>query len=210
MKYLIMHGSYGSPAENWFPWLKAELTKLGHDVILEQFPVDSWDTIEKIGKEKIGTYQATESLESWETYFVGHILPQIKNEAVGFVGHSIAPIFMLHMLNKYDFKLKKAIFVAPFFNIPDAPAVWQFYPVNKTFYSYDFDFGKIQSQIGKSYVVYGDNDPYVPPAEPPLFAEKLGSEIHIIPGGGHCGGIFKDGFPLLIDLVKDVTATRTA
>jgi predicted alpha/beta hydrolase family esterase len=73
--------------------------------------------------------------------------------------------------------------------------------VNKTFYSYDFDFEKINSKIGKSYVVYGDNDPYVPATEPPLFAEKLSSEIHIVPGGKHCGSIFKE-FPLLLDMIK--------
>lgn len=200
MKYLIMHGSYGSPEENWFRWLETELRKHGHSVILEQFPVDSLDGIEKIGSDKIGTYEAIESLTTWEKYFVEHILLQIKDEEIGFVGHSIAPIFMLHMLNKYDFKIKKAIFVSPFFNIPDTPAVWQFYPVNKTFYSYDFDFTKIQSQIGKSYVVYGDNDPYVPATEPPLFANKIEAEIHVVPGGGHCGGIFKE-FPLLLELV---------
>lgn len=196
-----MHGSYGSPEENWFRWLEKVLKQLGHDVILEQFPVDSWDEIERIGAEKIGSYQAIETLASWENYFVDHILPQIKDEEVGFVGHSIAPIFMLHMLNKHDFKLDEAIFVSPFFNIPDAPNVWQFYPVNKTFYSYDFNFDKIKSQIGKSYVVYGDNDPYVPATEPPLFAEKLGAEIHVVPGGGHCGGIFKE-FPLLLDIIN--------
>lgn len=201
MKYLIMHGSYGSPEENWFRWLEKELKQLGHEVILEQFPVDSWDEIEKIGADKIGSYEAIETLTSWEEYFVNHILPQIKDQEIGFVGHSIAPVFMLHMLNKYDIKLKKAIYVAPCFNIPDAPAVWQFYPVNKTFYSYDFDFEKIKSQIGKSYVVYGDNDPYVPATEPPLFAQKLGAEICVVPGGGHCGGIFKE-FPLLLEIIK--------
>lgn len=196
-----MHGSYGSPEENWFRWLEKELKKLGHEVILEQFPVDSWEVIEKIGADRIAPYEAIESLASWEKYFVDHILPQIKDEEISFVGHSIAPIFMLHMLNKYNFKIKLAIFVAPFFNIPDRPEIWQFYPVNKTFYSYDFNFTKIRSQIGKSYVVYGDNDPYIPATEPPLFAEKLDSEIHVVPGGGHCGGIFKE-FPLLLDIVN--------
>lgn len=201
MKYLIMHGSYGSPDENWFHWLEKELKALGHEVILEQFPVDSWDEIEKVGRENIDSYSPVESLSSWEEYFVDHILPQIKNQEIGFVGHSIAPIFMLHMLAKYDIKIKTAVFVAPFFNIPDAPNIWQFYPVNKTFYSYDFDFGKIKAKIGKSYVVYGDNDPYVPATEPPLFAQKLGSELRVVPSGRHCGSNFKE-FPLIIDLVK--------
>lgn len=201
MKYLIMHGSYGSPDENWFRWLETELKKLGHDVILEQFPADNWEEINAIGRDKIDSYNPKESLESWEKYFVEHILPQIQNEEVGFVGHSIAPIFMLHMLNKYDFRLQKAVFVAPFFNIPDLPEIWQFYPVNKTFYSYDFNFDKIKSQIGKSFVVYGDDDPYVPATEPPMFAEKIGVEIHVVPNGGHCGGIFKE-FPLVLELAK--------
>jgi len=202
MKYLIMHGSYGSPEENWFRWLEKELKALGHEVILEQFPVDDWNEIEKVGSENISTYTPVESLTSWESYFVEHILPQIKGQEIGFVGHSIAPIFLLHMLAKYDIKIRTAVFVSPFFNISDAPNVWQFYPVNKTFYSYAFDFEKIKSKIGKSFVVYGDNDPYVPATEPPLFAEQLGSEIHIVPGGRHCGSNFKE-LPLLMDILKD-------
>jgi len=196
-----MHGSYGSPEENWFRWLEMVLKQLGHVVILEQFPVDSWDEIEKIGPDKIGSYEAIETLSSWEMYFVEHVLPRIKDEEIGFVGHSIAPIFMFHILNKYHFVLKQAIFVSPFFNIPDAPAVWQFYPVNKTFYGYDFDFDKIKSQIGESYVVYGDNDPYVPATEPPLFAEKIAAKIYVVTGAGHCGSIFKK-FPLLVEIIK--------
>ena len=135
MKYLIMHGSYGSPDENWLPWLEKELKSTGGDVVLKQFPVDDWNEIERIGRENIDTYIAVECLNSWEKYFTENIYPQIKDQDVVFIGHSIAPIFMLHMLAKYDIKIKTAIFVAPFFNIPDAPNVWQFYPVNKSFYT---------------------------------------------------------------------------
>lgn len=204
MQYLIMHGSYGSPEENWFRWLEAELNKLGHTVILEQFPVDDWDEVNKIGSEKISEYEPKESLQTWDEYFSTHILPRINQTPTIFIGHSIAPIFMLHTLQKYDFHLAGAIFVAPFFDIPFDPNTWQFYPVNKTFYSYDFDFEKIKAQLGKSFVVYGDDDPYVPATEPPLFANKLGSEIRVIPKGGHCGGIFKE-FPLVLELTKKIS-----
>ena len=34
----IIHGSYGHPGENWFPWLKDELEKIGHRVCVPQFP----------------------------------------------------------------------------------------------------------------------------------------------------------------------------
>lgn len=201
-----MHGTYGSPDENWFRWLEKELKKFGHEVILEQFPVDDWAEVSALGPENIASYQPKQSLEIWDNYFSTNILPRIQSGPTIFVGHSSAPMFILHMLQKYDFKLAGTVFVAPFFNIPDTPAVWQFYPPNKTFYGYDFNFAKIKSQItGKSFVVYGDNDPYVPPAEPPLFAAKLGSEISVVKGGGHCGGIFKE-FPLVLDLSQKLVS----
>ncbi len=205
MNFLIMHGSYGSPEENWFRWLEKELKNLGNTVVLEQFPVDDWDEVVGIGQDKISTYKPKQSLQIWDDYFVKNILPKFGSEPFVFIGHSSAPIFMLHMLQKYSFKLNGAIFVAPFFDIPDRPEIWQFYPTNKTFYSYDFNFEKINSRIGKSFVVYGDDDPYVPQTEPPLFASKLGSEVVVVKGGGHCGGIFKE-FPLVFDLAKQFLA----
>ncbi|GAG44616.1 unnamed protein product, partial [marine sediment metagenome] len=32
MTTLIIHGTYGHPKENWFPWLKEELEILGEKV----------------------------------------------------------------------------------------------------------------------------------------------------------------------------------
>jgi predicted alpha/beta hydrolase family esterase len=34
----IIHGSYGNPDENWFPWLKKELEQEGHKVFVPKFP----------------------------------------------------------------------------------------------------------------------------------------------------------------------------
>lgn len=194
-----MHGSYGSPDENWFRWLEKELIILGHTVILEQFPADNWDEVTQIGPEKIATYTPKQNLQIWDDFFASNILPKIVSTPTIFIGHSIAPIFILHMLQKYDFQLSGAVFVSPFFNIPDRPPIWQFYPANKTFYTYDFDFTKIKSQLGKTFVVYGDDDPYVPAEESPLFADKLKSDLILVPGGGHCGGKFKE-FPLVLEL----------
>ncbi len=203
MKYLIMHGAYLSAKEKWFDWLKNEIEEVGGEVIFEKFPVDSYEEVTNIGSDKISEYVPKQSLNTWDDFFTTNILPKVNDEPFVFIGHSIAPVFMLHMLQKYSIKLAGAIFVAPFFDIPYNSETWQFYPVNKTFYSYDFDFSKIQSQLGKSYVVYGDDDPYVPQTEPPLFAAKLGSEVHVVKGGGHCGSIFKE-FPLVLQLASSL------
>jgi hypothetical protein len=203
MQYLILHGSFGSPQENWFTWLKNELESLGHSVILEQFPVDDWDTLSQVGVDHAEEYQPVQSLASWEEYFVTNIKPKVESTPTVCIAHSIAPVFMLHMMQKYDFKLAGAIWVAPFFNIPYTQENWMFYPVNKTFYHDQFDFNKIKSQLGKSYVVYGDNDPYVPATEPPRFAQALGSEIVVVKDGEHCGSKFKQ-FPLILQLLEDL------
>jgi hypothetical protein len=46
MKVLILHGSFGSPSENWFPWLKLKLEELGHRVLTPQMPVDDYATFD--------------------------------------------------------------------------------------------------------------------------------------------------------------------
>ncbi len=200
MKTLIMHGSYGSPDGNWFRWLEKELHTLGQDVILEQFPVDDWNEVDAMGEANSVHYQPKENLQSWETFFVEQVLPRINGESVNFVSHSLSPVFMLHMLEKYPIQLAKAVFVSPFFDL--GTDEWHFYLVNKTFYKTDFDFETIRSKIQKSFVVYGDNDPYVPVEQSTLFAQKLGSKLILVPGGEHCGSIFKE-FPLVLDLLKE-------
>ncbi len=37
MNVFIIHGAYGNPKENWFPWLKSELESLNHKVIIPEF-----------------------------------------------------------------------------------------------------------------------------------------------------------------------------
>ena len=36
---IIIHGSYGNPNENWFPWLKMELEKIGYKVFVPVLPI---------------------------------------------------------------------------------------------------------------------------------------------------------------------------
>ena len=50
---IIIHGSYGSPEKNWFPWLKEELKKSGINTFVPRFPtpknqnLDTWANVFK-------------------------------------------------------------------------------------------------------------------------------------------------------------------
>jgi predicted alpha/beta hydrolase family esterase len=195
-----MHGSFGSPNENWFRWLEKELSSKGHEVILEQFPVDDWEKINSFGKENVNKYKVVQSVEKWENYFLENIYDKLVNDGFIFIGHSLAPVFFLHILEKYNLKVNKAIFVAPFLKLEYSDKTWQFYPVNKDFYKDDFDFNLIKNKIKRSIVVYGDNDPYVPIEKIKEFSIKLDATELIIKDGKHCGSNFKE-FPQLLDLL---------
>lgn len=107
------------------------------------------------------------------------------------------------MVQKYEIQLDSAVFVSPFFELHK---IWQFQSVNQSFYTTDFDFERLQNLIPLSYVLYSDNDPYVPIEQSKLFAQKMHSSEIIIPGGKHLS-LQNDNphlkqFPLLLELCR--------
>lgn len=188
MKFVIIHGAFGSQEGNWFPQLKEKLESLGQTVLLPQFPVDKWGE------------SGNQSLSSWFNTFEKEILPNIKpKEKLCFVGHSLGPLFILHLVQKYNLKLDSAIFVSPFMDklnrFPEIDLV------NKSFYKTDFDFDKLKKLIPVSYVLHSDNDPYVAVQHSMLFAKALESSIIFVKKAGHMNSeVNLNEFPLVFDL----------
>lgn len=201
MQCVIFHGSFGSKDGNWFPWLKRELATMGHEVFLEQYPVDNWGEIEKKGKNNSETI---ENLDSWLAYFEKNTLPKLKKDGdIVFFGHSLAPLFILQLISQFNLQLKGAVFVSPFLEALNQKETWQFDVVNSTFYKTDFDWIKLKILIPHSYVLYGTNDPYVPNKFPIAFAKNTKSKMISIKNGEHLGGELKE-FPLLLELFKKI------
>lgn len=198
MKFVIFHGSFGNPDGNWFPELKDKLQALGQEVLVPKFPCDDFNTLTKSTK-------TIQNLSNWMKVFEREVLPKIKNgEKLCFVGHSLAPVFILHAVLKYNLKLDCAIFVSPFMEDIKNDS-WQFYLVNKTFYKTDFDFQRLNQLIPRSYVLYGDNDPYVAAKYSIDFANKLNSQIILVKNGGHLNAEFGfKKFPQLLDICKSL------
>jgi len=201
MKFVIFHGSFGSPEGNWFPELAEKLKALGQEVTVPKFPTDDWDDITKRGRK--GSKKTNQNLKSWLKTFEKEVLSKIKKgEKLCFVGHSLGPVFILHIVDKYKIKLDSAIFVSPFMEDLGGK-YWQFYAVNKTFYRKDFDFLKLKKFIPLSYVLYSDNDPYVDKRFPLDFAKKLGSSLILVKSAGHMNAeVNLNEFPLVLELCK--------
>lgn len=194
MKFVIFHGAYGNPEGNWFPELKEKLQNLGQEVIVPQFPIDNFDDITNHKKPK------NQNLESWLKVFGKIAKKSKKNEKICFVGHSLGPLVILHVVDKYNLKLDSAIFVSPFMRKLND---YRFDTVNKTFYKMNFNFKKLRKLIPISYVLYSDNDPYVNKKYSLEFAKKMNSSLIFVTRAGHMNSeINLNEFPLVYELCK--------
>lgn len=181
---LIVHGAYGHPGENWFPWLKSELEKLGHRVFVPKFPTPE-----------------NQSLQNWLNILKDY--EQYLDEKSIVVGHSIGPAFLLTVLEKN--KSKAAFFVAGF--VGGFTGKWAdptFDKINKTIAEKKFDWHKIKKNCKKFYSFYSDNDPYVPPEKASELGKYLGVKPILVKNAGHFNedaGYNK--FELLLEKIKN-------
>ncbi len=198
MKYIIFHGSFSNPESNWFPELKEKLEILGQQVISPMFPVDDWDSLTKQGEDFFDTI---ENLESWMNVFEKECIPFIGNDKVCIVAHSLAPLFVLHAIEKFKLTVDSAIFVSPF--LEKLQKSWQIDSVNATFYKTDFDFDYLKKHIPISYVLYSNNDPYVDAHFSIEFAQAINSALIQVNGAGHMNSNSNlNEFPLVFELCK--------
>jgi predicted alpha/beta hydrolase family esterase len=130
-------------------------------------------------------------------------LPNISAEdKICFIGHSLAPVFILHLVNKYKINVDCAIFVSPFLD-DIGGEFWQFKVVNGIFYEHSFDYAELKQLLPTSYVIFGSKDPYVDRKFPIDIAKKMNSSIIEVKNGVHSGTISGDKeFPLLLELCK--------
>ena len=181
MKVIIIHGSFGNPEENWFPWLKEELEKFGWTVSIPSFPTPEGQNLDSWTK----TFEETEAGLDEETILVGH---------------SLGPAFILNVLERIDKQVKACFFVSGFLGKLGNP---EFDEINRTFTDREFYWKKIKENCPAFFVFHSDNDPYVSLEKAEELAQNLGTEVTIVQGAGHFnenGGYTK--FPLLLEKIK--------
>lgn len=169
----IIHGFKGTPQGNWFPWLKGELKKLGHQVFVPQFPTPENQTLSNWLK----------TLEQYREF--------IDQESI-FIGHSLGVPFILNVLERYPVKV--AVLVAGFIGKTEN----SFDDGMKTFAQKSFAWTKIKNNCSNFLVFNSDNDPYLKPEKGKELATSLGTKAILIKKAGHINRI--SGF-LTFDLL---------
>jgi len=161
--FVVIHGSYGSPFENWFPWLTKELETRGANVLVPQFPC---------GK-------GIQNYKNWENVLDAYA-PFLGPETI-FIGHSLAPAFIVDYLINKEIKIKGLYCVAPFYHPLGLP---EFDEVNVPFFLKK-DLLRIRQLAEKRTCFISENDPYVPKDLSLDFAEKIKATTQFIPNAGH-------------------------
>lgn len=181
MNFFFIHGAYGNPEENWFPWLKSKLEKLGHEVIVPQFPTPE-----------------NQAFENWMKVIEPH-LSTFSSDTV-LVAHSLGPVFAVSLLERISVKIRACFFVAGF---TGKLGIEKFDSINATFTEKEFDWEKIKRNCAEFFVYGSDNDPYVPQKMEEEFARNLGTELVLIRGAGHFNE--KAGYTTFPRLLEDIS-----
>jgi uncharacterized protein len=179
MNAFLLHGTGGNPDECFFPWLRKELEKIGYAVYAPQLPLPQ-----------------QQSLKSWMSAFAQYEECVDANSI--FVGRSIAPAFILRLLERNKIAVKAAFLVAGFCSDIGLPA---FTPLIRTFIVPPFNWKKIRGSCSKFFVYNSDNDPYVPLENGKELAKKLGVELRLVPGAEH---FWMQKFQQLLEDVKNI------
>ena len=182
-RIFIIHGWGFAPRNNFYPWLKSELEKLGYKVFAPDMP----DT-------------DTPVIEAWVNHLRDLVGTPDKNTY--FIGHSIGCQTILRYLETISTPVGGAIFVAGWFNLTNQDEEEKV--IAKPWIETPIDYAKVKVNLTSSVAILSDNDPYVPYEETKRnFEIRLGSEVVTIPGAGHItSGDGFGPFPQLVEIFE--------
>lgn len=165
MNVLLVHGSFGKPFENWFPWLESELAKIDIPCIIPSFPTPNH-----------------QEYSDWERLMDYYYDMNVVNEDTVLIGHSCGSVFLVHYLLSHNIKVKGLICVSGYNNFVSGVEMMD--QLNGSFY---VEKAKIcmNNYANSIFAFYGDDDPNIPQSYLMDFAKVLGGEIHCVSGAGH-------------------------
>lgn len=192
--YVIVHGTFGHPGENWFPWLAQEIAKLDmskntkkEDILIPHFPSSS-----------------SSDYSSWKSILMGYVDSGIINKNTIFICHSLGPLFVSKVLIEEQIKVKGMISVEAAAN--HLMGNESFDRINSTFFIPSWDYlNQVKKYVDFNYCFYTDNDPFIPFNILKEYVDHAATKSFFIPNSGH----FNEAsgyttFPQLLELVKTI------
>lgn len=165
--YLLLHGSFGSPFVNWFPWLRKKIE-------------DSMGEA-KIYTPDFPTGVGYQNYSNWSNLLKVYLNANLINENTVIYAHSIAPVFISKFLVENKIKVKRLVFVCGFNNYFGINEEYD--TVNKSMY---FDNLEDVKQYAKEIICfYSKNDPYVKYEVEKEFADTVATKQIVIEEGKH-------------------------
>lgn len=184
----IIHGSYGYPEENWFPWLKSELEKLGHRVFVPKFPIPTNNNEE----HKLNLW-----LKEFEKY------RQYLNKETIIIAHSRGCSFAFQMLPFFEIKINSLFLVGAFVDYDQwRPDV---YPDYDSFQAKPYLWKRIR-QLAKHVEIYQSTNDVIPISEGNFVADWLKAKFIVVKNAGHFNVAYDKKyvkFPLLLKNIKN-------
>lgn len=164
--YFIIHGLYGKPFENWFPWLEQKLSEKKLRCIVPQFPTP-------VGQ----------SYSNWERLLAYYDNIGFVDKNTVFITHSLGSVFIAKYLLTNKIKVRGIISAAGFTNFTSGMS--EIDNLNKTFFIGESDLGNLPNYTDFIHCFISENDPNLPNKKTTEFAKAVNGTIHLIPKGGH-------------------------
>jgi len=178
--YILIHGSFGSPFVNWFPWLRKEIESKELEVYTPDFPTG-------VGYQKFA---------NWSKVLKAYVDANILNENTTIFAHSIAPVFVCKFLIENKIKVKKLLFVCGFNNYLGINEEYD--AVNESMYL--DNLADVKEYCDDIVCFYSKNDPYVKYEAEKEFADTITNNQIVIDDGGHLNS--ESGYTEFNDLLK--------
>ncbi len=178
--YFIIHGSFGNPFVNWFPYLREEIEKKKLEVYTPDFP----------------TGVGYQNYNNWEKLLKVYLESKLINENTTIFAHSIAPAFICKFLINNKVKVKRLVFVCGFNNYLGINEEYD--NVNKSMFIDNLT--EIKNYCNDIICYYSDNDPYVKYEVEKEFADMVANKQFVIRFGGHLNS--ESGYTEFEELLK--------
>ncbi|MFH1207193.1 MAG: alpha/beta fold hydrolase [Patescibacteria group bacterium] len=187
--FVVVHGIFGHSKENWLPWFRETLEKLGHTVLTPDLPNAD-----------------RPRLEEWLDEL--RKLKPLLGDNVVFIGHSLAAPVICKFIERESIKVKKLFLIAPTGKGQKRDALKKIglaensindiFSINETV----IDWKKVKELAKHAFIYFSDNDPYIP-LEVKKTYQPLGADVRIFSGKGHFNapaGVLE--FPEILNDIK--------